>query len=1382
MKSIFKLLLFYFIFIIPSLVLFAQNKQIKFDYLGIEHGLSNDYITCFAQDSLGFIWIGTSYGVNRFDGISIEKFDFDIEISRCQAQKLFVDSMGRIWITYNGGTKLFDYHDGIFKWPFSKQSDSLTILSSEELLINEDKSNNLWIGNQNGFFQIDVVTLKILDHFNIPSYQKKQINIMSQVYLHPDTLLFAIKNIYPSENKKRILIFDINNKKFHTIKGNSYSESIDFFISKKNSIWMLDGLVSKINKLELKIEKFLLSPFGVPSHYEKPIYSMLEDQLGDLWLGNYKSGLLFISVKSGKSIIFQSEIINSTTIAGNRIRALFEDKDDNIWIGTDSGINIVKRRQSQFRHYGFNHKSENSLPDGLITGIVSNQDGKIWISTFGGGVCEFDIENERFQLIPILKEIQFHPWVFSLLARKNGEVWIGSNYDGGVYRLNYNNQLISRYFHSPNDTTTLSDHLVYELYEDNNGNIWCVTSAGLNYYDSNSNKFFRIQYLSENSSTYQGVTSVYQDHDNRIWFGTTKGTIHYLEENYYADSLDIINTKLSQNKYVVEKKLTIIDIYSDSEDRLWLGTQDGLIKFDLKSEKFVNQKINNDLLGSPIYKIIPDNSGDLWLLNNHEILRYSPQTLEVSIFGYRDGWVQNQHSGFKSQYTKLLDGQIVVGGTKGITVFHPDHIVNNPNIPPVKLTGFQIFNKPVTLNENNFYHGDSILTESITISESITLNHSQNNFSFQFAALEYTSPQSNQYSYKLEGFNDDWIDNGTNNFASFTNISPGDYTLRVKGSNNDGVWNEEGTSLKITILSPWWETWWAYTFYTLIAIGLFFSIRRYELNRQKIKHELEFEHIEKEKVQEVDKMKSRFFANISHEFRTPLTLISGPVQQLISGDFRGSISEQYKMILRNCNRLLNLINQLLDLSRIESGKLKLKASPIDINELTRQLTMAFESLAKRKQIQLTIKESNDDIIAYVDRDKYEKIINNLLSNALKFTNAGGIVNVSINASQLFVDNLKKEVVVIKINDTGDGISNNHLPYIFDRFYQAEDSEEQEQGGTGIGLALAKEIVELHKGEITVQSELEKGSLFTILLPMGKDHLKPEEIVEDQIMVLEKVESEIEELISNGSDRQILKENLSSNNNLSTILIVEDNSDMRNYISNHLHLKYKIIEAENGEEGLKQARKYNPNLIVSDVMMPKMDGYRFCEKIKTDTKTSHIPVILLTAKADKSDRLEGFELGADDYLTKPFDAEELQVRIKNLIDQRQKLRELFQHNINVEPKEITVTSADENFIKRAIEIVEENMGNFQLDTTQLAKEIGIGRSHLNVKLRAITGCSTREFIRTLRLKRAAQLLKGKSGNVAEVAYAVGFNSLSHFSKIFNNHFGMLPSAYCQNMES
>jgi signal transduction histidine kinase/DNA-binding response OmpR family regulator len=669
----------------------------------------------------------------------------------------------------------------------------------------------------------------------------------------------------------------------------------------------------------------------------------------------------------------------------------------------------------------------------------------------------------------------------------------------------------------------------------------------------------------------------------------------------------------------------------------------------------------------------------------------------------------------------------------------------------------------------------------------LRLDPQQNTLSFDFAALDYGAPDRNQFEYMLEGANPEWVRAERSRSVTFGNLGPGDYLLRVRGSGREGVWSTEDGIARFTILSPWWRTSWAYAVYTLLVLGFLYAAYRLRLREMHLQKEAEMEHFQAEHLAEIDRLKSRFFANISHEFRTPLTLVLGPIRKWRERNREEELTKDMGMAERNASRLLSLVNQLLDLSKIEAGAMLLRTQRVNIVPIVKGIAFSFESSAGLRKIDLEVAAAADEIEVYVDGDKLEKVLSNLLSNALKFTPEGGKVGVAVRISRSPLTphigardedsarwrlSEREEFVEISIRDTGIGIPVENLRHIFDRFYQVDNSETRRFGGSGIGLALAKELVDLHHGEIHVQSEAGKGTEFTVRLPMGRNHLKDEEIA----LGSDDEQEKIEEVDGTGLDQGREEErigHIQGNGQKSIILIVEDNADVRAYVREQL-IAYQVLESCNGVEGIETAREVIPDLIISDVMMPGKDGYALCRILKTDEKTSHIPIILLTAKAASEHKIEGLETGADDYLTKPFDAKELLTRIRNLIEIRQQLRKKFSAGTVLKPGEVAVPSIDDALLKRIMEAVEAKMGDENFSVEELARLVGLGRRQLQRKLLGLTNLTPAEFIRYMRLQRAHALLKQNAGSVAEIAFQVGFSSPSYFSSSFHQQFGFPPS--------
>jgi signal transduction histidine kinase/DNA-binding response OmpR family regulator len=1030
-------------------------------------------------------------------------------------------------------------------------------------------------------------------------------------------------------------------------------------------------------------------------------------------------------------------------------------------VGTKSGgLNKLDRNTGKFTHYLHESDNSQSIPSNKISALFEDRAGTLWIGTWGDGLIEFDQAREEFsQYFNNIDKVYAGINVIrTIYEDKNGILWIGTQ-GGGLYKFNRATKLFS--------PIGFRTHIM-QIYEDHLGVLWIAAYTGLKKLDRVTEKYTTYWHNSAdpNSISSDKVISIQEDKKGRLWFGTIGG---------------------------------------------------GLNKFNRGTGKFKSYTGKNGLPNDVIQGILEDEQGNLWLSTNNGLSKFNPETESFRNYDVNDGLSGNQF--YPGACYRAKDGEMFFGGTKGLNSFYPDQLQDNKHIPEIVITDFQIFNKSVPVhpvNDGEKHIGYS-LPKPIYLMNELELSYRENIFSLEFAALEYHGPQKNQYAYKMEGVNPDWVlSDASRRFATYTNLDPGEYTFRVKGSNNDGVWNEKGTSIKIIVKPPWWKTNLAYTFYVLLIGFIVFTTWRLQLRRIRLKQQLKMEHFEAEKLREVDQLKSRFFANISHEFRTPLTLIKGPVKQIMDGEFAGNLKEQCKMILRNSDRLLELINQILDLSKLESGETKLKVVKTDIFQYLKGIILTFSPLADRKKITLKFTSTDKALSGYVDRDKLEKIVSNLLSNAFKFTPMGGEISVDLHTvipaprlpagrkagihkkewipqsrtagrddnvetnSQFPVPN--SDFVEIKISNTGPGIPSEKLDKIFDRFYQADDQYKKEGEGTGIGLSLTKELVELCHGEISVSSAPSKSTTFVVTLPTAKECFKEDEIVDTpqtSSLTKERLEGVSESIPTLTTDhRELGIEHRASSiqKPASSILIVEDNPDVTSYIRSFLDHDYQISTAENGKEGLKKALDKYPDLIISDVMMPEMDGFEFCQKVKIDERISHIPVILLTAKADLDSKITGLEFGADDYVTKPFEARELKIRSKNLIEQRRKLREKFSSLIDLNPKDIAASSMDEQLLQRLLAVFEDQIEEADFSIEQLAQEIGMSRRHLNRKIKAITNLSTTDFIRTLRLQKAARLLKSASGTVAEIAYKVGFNNLSYFSKSFRKHFGQLPSDF------
>jgi signal transduction histidine kinase/DNA-binding response OmpR family regulator/sugar lactone lactonase YvrE len=1076
--------------------------------------------------------------------------------------------------------------------------------------------------------------------------------------------------------------------------------------------------------------------------------------------------------------------LNVQSLSSNQINKIIKDRTGVLWVATENGVSYNTPKSTSFNSIALGNDGSNIssvLKKKNITAISKFDDNRIWIGTANGLYLLDDIGfNPRIKKLPIFSND--HIW--SLTSMNENEIWIGT-FGKGLTQFNYGeNKTVSWDLKDPK-IRTQSVFYNRALLADSKKNIWVgywgVGAAKINPQTGKSEVWLN-EPGNPQSISHNDVWVISEDSFGRIWLGTVGGGLNLFEDvdggifHHWLQAKDDKSGLSSNNIYSIceAKKLKA---RSDSQTILWIGTSDGLNRFEIETINFqdvYNIKIKNQfytvndgLPDNSINSIIEDENGNLWLGTGSGISFFDVNKKTFTNFSSSDGingTLMNPESALQ-----LDNGLILIGSTKGLNIFDPDNIRLSFYKPNVVITDFQIFNRTLEIGEN------SPLKKNITTTDEIILSHNQDVFSFEFAALDYNSSQSIEYAYKMEEFDKDWIESGKRRFVTYTNLDPGKYEFKVKSTNADGIWSDRVTSLKIVMSPPWWKTLWAYGLYiVLIFLGLI-GIRRFELNRAKLRNELKLREFEVRKKTELEEVKSRFFANLSHEFRTPLMLIKGPLEQLKNSITSKDDSESIDLIDRNSNRLKELIDQLLELSQLEKAAIPIKARQENVVTILKGLLSSFESLAKQKNVSIKFESDTNTKMCWVDRDKIEKIINNLLSNAFKFTPQGGKVSVTLKD----FSNNGKQFAEIIITDSGVGIPKDKIDKVFDRFFQVDDSTQRSHGGSGIGLALVKEFVDLHKWKISVDSEQGKGTEFNIQIPIWDEYLNDNEKIQSEsmsdigIVDLKKIN---EEKHFEPSTPGIKQYKTPDANNKSSILIVDDSEDVRKYLSGLLESIYKISEAENGEEGIVSATENMPDLIISDVMMPSMDGIEFCRRIKSEWQTSDIPVILLTAKASAESKIEGLEIGADDYLTKPFDSRELFTRIKNLLEQRKRLRDKYNKEPDALTKTVGLNQADQEFLNKFLDLIENNLDKTNFGTEQLSKELFVSRTQLHRKILSITGQAPGEFIRITKLKKAAKLLLDGKLSVTQVAYEIGFSSPAQFTRAFTKQFNCVPSEY------
>lgn len=1390
--SIRVLLLFSFAFMFSANV-FAQRTRYHFEHLSSKDGLVAG-VHSIVRDSEGFIWFATMSGLYRYDGINFKIFYYDPADSTTISgtfleSSLFEDSEGTLWVgTAADGLNRYNKFTESFERFKHDPKNSKSLVSNNVTCIYEDRNHVLWIGSNHGFCEY-----------------------------HPETKTFTSYLQYPDTTSH---LNDEIETLFEDNKGN-------FYVGTTNGLFLFDRQTRYFSLMSEVSEVY--EPFKNIAFRD-----IIESKNGIFWFAT-NAGLIKYNSIAKTFKRFQTEPGNPKSLHDNDILKMVVNPVDNgksIWISTSGGLSRFNIEDETF--LGFVHDPSNptSLSGNIITSIYIDKEGILWIGNESFGVDMLNLNKRSFtyyDLIPPKPEKEYTTAV-SFFYTDEDELWVGSHTDG-LFRFDKNMKLIKWYNFDPDEQTAYTINFIRFVLKDSKGNVWAGTSGdGIYVLKPGSSKFTKVPILDEADDQLVWIYRIFEDSRKTVWFLLNTG-IYYLD----SDSKSLIALSDVTNDPIVDTRPFTIEedkngniwissrrnglyqltpenrktlrfnnfthnpsdagslsanvvraIYCDEEGNVWIGTDQGLNLYDEKSNSFIKFGEKDGLIARLIYHITSDHQGRLWMTTEKGFISYNrmaPIESRSKIYELRDNLPFSDV--FTQYFYKNKYGKIFVGGRKssqdGFFCFYPDSLVSNTHIPPIVITDFKIKNEPVTIDS------------SITQIRKLHLTYDENFISFQFAALDFVNPDRNEYAYKLEGLEDKWNFSGNRAFANYTGVPPGNYTFRVKGSNNDGVWNEEGTRVAITISPPFYRTGVAYVFYVLLVIGIFYGWHRYDLKRQQLGKDLELEHLQTEKLAELDRMKSQFFANISHEFRTPLTLILGPLEKVVSRIKDKELVQDLDIMGRNAKRLQHLINQLLSLSKLESGKMNLEARPENIVQLVKVYAQSFVAIAQSKHIDYRFNCEDEEFILYVDRDKIEKIITNLLSNAFKFTADGGTIILSISpfstqkqghsSGKTKTPAIPPEAkvlsdgIMISVEDTGRGIAPEKLKNIFNRFYQAHESTNGDYEGTGIGLALAKELVELHKGIITVSSKPGTGTTFTVYFQSGKEHLTPEQIVSQS-------ETDKTNFIFPGkfstevpfSDREISEEEI--DDSAPIVLVVEDNTDMRLFIKGYLEKSYTVIEAENGEDGLQKAIDYIPDLIISDVMMPVMNGIEMCKKLKLDEKTSHIPVIILTAKATTESKIEGLETGADAFLTKPFDAKELQIRIKNLIEQRNKLRDKFIKKLDtgVPIRDTGIAPMDQAFIVKAKEVVEKYMSDSDFSVQTFCREMAMSRVQLHRKLTALTNQSTSRFIRSLRLKRAAELLLERTANVSEVAFDVGFSNLSWFAKCFHEQYGVPPSDY------
>lgn len=1350
--------------------LFAQQQQVQFSRLEITNGLSHNQVNTIFKDSQGFMWFGTLSGLNRYDGYDFRVFkhdprdtstladDFITSIFELPENRLYLetrngpsiyqpktetftrnvksylhqlhinaaiinctvkDKAGNFWMS--AGIKgIFIYHPatGLTQHMTCDGKSARSLSKTGIAALQQDSVGNIWVIHQDK-------TIEMIDRQT--TQVKRRINLFREPgSLSADHRIFADKSgalwVYTINRQQGINYYEPSTGLQHFIdKGaGALNNNIISSILQDNNglIWIATdhGGVNLLNKKNFSITYLLNKENDPKSLGQNSVLSMYKDGSGIIWLGTFKKGISFYHEKILKFPLIKHEGGNPEGLVYEDINRFVEDQQGNIWIGTNGGgLFYLNRKTGKFKRYRHDPANPNSLSNDIIVSLYIDRQQKLWIGTYFGGLTSFD---------------------------------------GTVFKT---------YTHNSKDSTSLADDRVWDILEDHQGNFWIATlSGGLDQLNRTTGKFSHKKADQPNSIRSDYISRLIEDKKGNLWIGTSDGVDVRKKDGRFVH----FHSRPGKPNSLINN--IVYDLMEDSYGFIWIATRDGISRLHPQTGRFRNFDYKDGLTEKATLMILEDAQKNLWLStakglfnilvtkNNHDF------SYSFRKYGAEDG-LQGEAFNANAAY-KTSGGDLLFGGANGLNIFRPQQIRNDRSKPRVVLTDLQISNQSIKIGEKN--NGDVLLKQTVSLLPKLELHYSQNGFTIAFAALNFFNPHKIRYSYMLEGFDHHWQEAESNNRrATYTNIDPGTYVFKVRSTNASGNWVDNEKRLEIVILPPFWRTTFAYIFYVLLAGGTLLLIRSRGIRRIRKEFLIEQERQQAKRMHDLDLLKIKFLTNVSHEFRTPLSLIITPMEKLIRQAPEGE-KQQLQMIQRNGRRLLNLVNQLLDFRKMEVQELKLHPKTGDIIQFIRELSYSFSDVADRKNIGLKFETDRRSLITLFDHDKIERILFNLLSNAFKFTPHGGEVKVQLQVSP---GRDEQAQLLLRISDTGIGIPAAQQEKIFERFFQHAVPDTMVNQGSGIGLSITKEFVRLHGGTITVRSSVNEGSTFTVLLSLTE---KQQELENEEHTLLR---------IPQAGQPVSASPAFLWKSKKPVLMLIEDNEDFRFYLKDNLKEYYQIAEAANGLEGWQKILSVHPDLIVSDVSMPGMDGIELCKKIKSDKRTAHLPVILLTALVTEDQQLTGLETGASDYMTKPFNFEILLSKIRNLLHQQAVARKTYQKQVDFKPAEIEIESVDDKFIRQLCQHIEKHLSDPSYTVDQLSSDMNMSRVGLYKKIIPLTGKSPIEYIRLYRLQKAKPLLRKSQLTIAEVAYEVGFSNPKHFSKYFKQEFGILPSAFAAAKE-
>lgn len=1301
---------------LAALPAYAQNAvHYYFRTMDIRNGLSQNTVYQILQDRKGFMWFGTKDGLNRYDGLSFRIYKKENSgLGRNFITALYEDSEGNIWIGTDGGVFIYNPVSDSFT-PFSRTSNEGTLIRDCVTMIGSDDDDNIWISVENqGVFRYSIREKTLQNHLHHSGLAN-----VTRFWMNGNTCWLALyaDNLYCTKAD-----FESPLQPFKDADGNEIfkGDIINWQVEgPHNCIYVasLNGL-TEINRTTGKARRLL-------STYVRSLQFRSDDEL---WIGA-ESGLYIYNLTKDKvTHLTVPNQDDSYALSDNAIYSLCCDKENGMWIGSYfGGVNYYPYQWTYFEKF---YPRDNLRHFGRrVREICQSNDGTLWIGTEDKGLFNFDPESGK--IVPFE-----HPAIYQNvhgLCLDGDDLWVGT-FSGGLNRVNLRTKQVRHYAKGESENSMVAND-AFTICKTTTGDVWIGTTSGLLKYNRASDDFIRIPQL-KNMFTYD----ILEDFNGNLWIATfSNGVFCYNVrdrqwKNYLAHEND--STSLPYNK--------VISICEDSKKRLWFMTLgEGFCRYNPETDSFIRYDMSQGFPSNTIYKMVEDKRGNLWITTNYGLVCFNPDTGSKHAYTTANGLLSNQFN-FQSGYCDKK-GRIYLGSINGFIAFDPETFVENTFLPPVAITDFYLFNKRLSAGSP-----DSPLKKSITYSDELVLEANQNSFSFSVAALSYQAPEMNGLEYTLEGFDREWYAVGRNSQINYSNLPYGSYTLRIRGSNSDGKWNETERVLDIRIRPPFYLSVWAYMVYVVLVLCSLVAVIIYFRGRTRRKHRQAMEKFEREKERELYSAKIDFFTNVAHEIRTPLTLIKSPLENVLtSRSVPEDIRDDLEIMDLNTNRLLDLVNQLLDFRKTETQGFQLNFMECDVADILEKTYKRFKPLARQKGLEFTI-DSPDNLHASVDKEGLTKVISNMLTNAIKY--ADTYIRVKLSAGD-------EELLIVVCND-GPVVPLEMREEIFKPFIQYKAGTLQAVSGTGIGLALARSLAELHGGTLAMGDSTEENC-FVLALPV----------------------KHVQSVAKGGSEQMSDEGGVKKEETISvsgqyryTILVVEDSREMLEFVAKQLSAEYQVLTAMNGVEALKVLEAHVVHLVISDIMMPQMDGLELCEHLKSELDYSHIPIILLTAKTTLQAKIEGMKLGADAYVEKPFSVEYLRVCVSNLLSNREKLRASFAHSPFVQTNSMAMTKADEEFLKTLKEIIDENMQNPDFCIDDMASLLNMSRSSLNRKIKGVLDMTPNDYIRLERLKKAAQLLKEGECKINEVCYMTGFNTPSYFTKCFQKQFGVLPKDF------